>query len=409
MLFRIWQGLRSFEAMRAAISLLLPEDFKSKLFLYFYYMKVSLIFLMLFCSAAKIVYGQAQSLEFSRVLLFNSDSGSVTVPSGKVWKVIAVIDETKPYRSSVSVSYPRGNASTPDACNGCANSSCNNREMRSYSWSDCSSRYAAVFINGQEAAVENYQSTSLVRLKAPLWLKAGDSLQVGHSAPCYSIPVVQQPSGSCGNCGTIFNENYNDCTPDVRQCGTSAIPGAVVRVSRWVNVLEFDATANPQSSLNFVQVHTFSASDGIQTVPANRQWKLAKIMGNSQIQQVQSHSTQTIQASPAQPNPCTGDTTGSYTRWDLQMGSCCNGSGIKLNGTRLRYRDQVYFEDYNLWLSAGNSIELEGSSCTHNSGVSIPAQGVYYLNNNQMRCGPAQFTGTASFSPLLSVLEFEKQ
>jgi hypothetical protein len=372
-------------------------------------MKKGLIFFVFFCMLAPVVLGQSQSLEFSRVLLFNSDSGLVTVPVGKVWKVIAVVDETKPYRSSVSVSYPRGNASTPDACNGCANSSCNNRELRSYSWSDCSSRQAPVYINGQETAIENGQSTGLVRLKAPLWLKAGDSLQVGHSAPCYSIPVVQQPTGSCWNCGTIFQDDYNDCTPDVRQCGTSAIPGAVVRVSRWVNVLEFDATANPQSSLRFVQVHTFSASDGIQTVPANRQWKLAKVMGNSQVQQVQSQSSQTIQASPAQPNPCTGDTVGSYTRWDLQMSSCCDGSGIKLNGTRLRYRDQAYFEDYNVWLAAGNSVELEGSSCSHQSSVTIPAQGVYYVNNNQLRCGPAQFSGAAAFSPLLSVLEFEKQ
>ena len=368
------------------------------------------ILLILIFQFPFMAFGQALQMEFNRAILINSDSGNVVVPAGKAWKVVSIFDETVPYRSSVSVSYPRGNASTPDACNGCNDASCNNREMRSYSWSDCSSKDAPVYANGKEISIENIQSTSLLRLKSPFWLKAGDSLKVGHTPPCYSIPVTSQPSGSCWNCGTIFLDNLPGCTPDVRQCGTQSMPGYIVRVSRWVNILEFDLLQNPTRSLKFHQVHTFDATTGQQSVPQGKMWRITKSLAHVNQYVLQSQTNQSVAATPSNPNPCTGDTTGNYTRWTLQMNSCCNGEVIELNGKEMRYRENSVFEDYNIWLPEGTTIESKGSNCAHSTSLSIPAQGVYFFqNNNQLRCGPAQFSGSTQYSPLLSILEFEVQ
>jgi len=103
------------------------------------------VLLILITQLPFLAISQTQQLEFNRTILINSDSGNVVVPPGKAWKVVSIFDESVPYRSSVSVSYPRGNATTPDVCNGCNDASCNNREMRSYSWSDCSSKFAPVY------------------------------------------------------------------------------------------------------------------------------------------------------------------------------------------------------------------------------------------------------------------------
>jgi hypothetical protein len=76
----------------------------------------------------------------------------------------------------------------------------------------------------------------------------------------------------------------------------------------------------------------------------------------------------------------------------------------------MRYRENSVFEDYNIWLPEGTTIESKGSNCAHSTSLSIPAQGVYFFqNNNQLRCGPAQFSGSTQYSPLLSILEFEVQ
>lgn len=357
-----------------------------------------------------MAFGQALQMEFNRAILVNSDSGNVVVPAGKAWKVVSIFDETVPYRSSVSVSYPRGNASTPDACNGCNDNSCNNREMRSYGWSDCTSKFAPVYANGKEVSIENVQSSSILRLKSPFWLKAGDSLKVGHTPPCYSIPVTSQPSGSCGNCGTIFYDNLPGCLPDVRQCGTQALPGYIVRVSRWINVLEFNLLQNPTQSLRFLQVHTLDADSGMQTVPQGKIWRVTKSLAHVNQLVLQSQTNQSVAATPSNPNPCTGDTTGNYTIWTLQMNSCCNAEVIELNGKEMQYKESSVFEDYNLWLPEGTTIESKGSTCTHVGSLSIPPQGVYFLqNNNQLRCGPVQFSGSTQYSPLLSILEFEVQ
>jgi hypothetical protein len=174
--------------------------------------------------------------------------------------------------------------------------------------------------------------------------------------------------------------------------------------------LEFDLLQNPTRSLKFHQVHTFDATTGQQSVPQGKMWRITKSLAHVNQYVLQSQTNQSVAATPSNPNPCTGDTTGNYTRWTLQMNSCCNGEVIELNGKEMRYRENSVFEDYNIWLPEGTTIESKGSNCAHSTSLSIPAQGVYFFqNNNQLRCGPAQFSGSTQYSPLLSILEFEVQ
>jgi hypothetical protein len=191
--------------------------------------------------------GQDNSLQFNRSIIVTSNDGTLTVPVGKVWKVESVLDENKPYRASVSLSYPRGVTGNPDPCSGCALPccTCNNREQRAYSWSNCSSAGSPVVVNGREISIasgNDFSSSSQPSLGSPFWLPAGTTFQIASSRQCYSIEVASQPSGGSG---TIFQEDYNDGSPSVRTCGTAFIPGNVITVTRTVNILEFNVVTNP--------------------------------------------------------------------------------------------------------------------------------------------------------------------
>lgn len=207
--------------------------------------KVFFTLILLF--AIHSLYSQTTELEFNQAILLTSNDGLVTVPANKVWKVESILDETKSYRSSVEVSYPRGDQFNPDPCSGCALPccTCNNREQRSYTWSDCSSSGYPVYINGSEITIPNgntYTSNFQPNVGYAFWLPAGTTFKIEPAKKCYSIDVTYQPSGSSG---TIFQDDYNDGTPRLRQCGTSAIAGNVVTVTRVVNITEFNVVTIP--------------------------------------------------------------------------------------------------------------------------------------------------------------------
>lgn len=193
------------------------------------------------------MYAQDKQLQFNRAIMLTANDGVQTVPAGKVWKVESVLDETKPYRASTSLSAPRGVPSAPDPCSGCALPccTCNNRSQTAYSWSNCSSSGYPVYVNGREISIangNNFSSSSQPTLGSPFWLPAGSTFRIEAARQCYSIDVAFQPSGGSG---TIFQEDYNDGTPSLRTCGTPAIPGNVVTVTRTVNIVEYNVIINP--------------------------------------------------------------------------------------------------------------------------------------------------------------------
>ena len=132
-------------------------------------MRLILITTLLFLGTNLFSQG---NLQFNQVLLVTVNSGQLTVPTGKVWKVTASSTESAVYYSNYSTNVtPTWSVTNPNPCNGATTGS---TSVRRISKNQCPDANNKVIINGAKYSLNTSN---------PLWLPAGATVDVS-STPC---------------------------------------------------------------------------------------------------------------------------------------------------------------------------------------------------------------------------------
>jgi hypothetical protein len=130
------------------------------------------IFLLFFlCNSLGSLLAQG-TLQFNQVIVVNSNSGTLTVPVGKVWKVTGQGMSRGVYYENYSSNLsPTWSATNPNPCTGATSGSGSNlRYVRKYL---CPTANNGIMINGDRINLSG----------GSLWLSSGTSLQIT-GTPC---------------------------------------------------------------------------------------------------------------------------------------------------------------------------------------------------------------------------------
>lgn len=177
------------------------------------------LFILIAITASLNCFSQG-SLMFSEVVLITSSNGTVTVPSGEVWKITKIIGNPTHHIVS-STTSPSWNATqtNPHPCTGATSGSYTATNIMRGSCYD----YEKVFINGKRTNIKNSGSY----LDNVVWLPAGTTLYVT-STTC---------TGSAVNVATddIY---YFDNNGSIPHCGPFSL-AASITYSPMVSIIKF--------------------------------------------------------------------------------------------------------------------------------------------------------------------------
>lgn len=158
------------------------------------------------------------TLQFNQVLLINAASGTVTVPSGKVWKIESYNPSAaKRYLYFASYGNVNWSSGTPEPCTGAINGSVS---LNYYTTDLCPSSENSVFINQQKTNVSNTTNT---------WLPQGTTVLITET-PCYSGASFTVPP----------NTPVRDHTSGIYLCGPITVNAGSVANSPTLSILEFN-------------------------------------------------------------------------------------------------------------------------------------------------------------------------
>ncbi len=164
------------------------------------------------------------NLQFNQVLVINAQSGTQTVPAGKVWKITSQNLSGGVYYSNWSSnSNTTWSITNPNPCNGATSGTSSIRQVRKYKCPDANNN---LVLNGVKTKLGE---------SGPLWLPAGATLGIVET-PCVNSLSPNIPSATPYYLEDRTDPNnlqyYRECDGPIN---AGAVPNSIL-----VSVIEFN-------------------------------------------------------------------------------------------------------------------------------------------------------------------------
>jgi len=125
------------------------------------------------------------NLQFNQVLVLNSQSGTQTVPAGKVWKITSFYTAGGVYYGNWSTNFTATwSTGSPNPCTGATSGTSSVRRIEK---KRCLSGNNRVLVNGNELDMDGN--------KGLVWLPAATTLSI-NTTPCANLLSPDIPSGA---------------------------------------------------------------------------------------------------------------------------------------------------------------------------------------------------------------------
>ena len=182
------------------------------------------VFFLVFAGIISFGLSAQGNLQFNQVLVINAQSGTQTVPAGKVWKITSQNLSGGVYYSNwSSTTNSTWSITNPNPCNGATSGTTSIRQVRKYKCPDANNN---LVLNGVKTKLGE---------SGPLWLPAGATLGIVET-PCVSSLSPNIPSATPYYLEDRTDPNnfqyYNECDGPIN---AGAVPNSIL-----VSVIEFN-------------------------------------------------------------------------------------------------------------------------------------------------------------------------
>jgi len=174
----------------------------------------------LFSSVGLLAQG---NLQFNQVLVINAQSGTQTVPAGKVWKVTSQNPSGGIYFTNWSNGSITWSVTNPNPCTGATSGTTSLKYVYKRKCPDSNNK---IIINGTKTELGNH---------GPIWLPAGATLGVSQT-PCANTLSPNIPGATPYRVSDLTNPNNQ---PDYYECDGPINVGFAPN-SILVSVIEFN-------------------------------------------------------------------------------------------------------------------------------------------------------------------------